>query len=422
MKRMIAAIAAAIGLATGASAATIDLSHVASNTTIAHGDTVTGTLTHKCKISIADGATVTLSNVTITTNSVGTSEGSWAGITCLGSSTIILSGVNTVHGFREPPNAGHARSFPAIAVAANNWLFIQGDGSLTAVGADNAAGIGGGGSEFYVENGDSGRIVIKSGDITAIGGYGGAGIGGAYDNGTCGPITIEGGTVTAIGGTRAAGIGGEAEPEEPVEPEVPDEPERPEPIVFTDVPEDAWYHKSVKTAAEMGLINGKGGNTYAPNDQMTVAEAVKLAACMNIRYNGGDPATDIKNGTDVWYSTYMKYALDNGILDGDLTTRANEQITRAEYVYIFSRCLPSEAFKAVNDIPDGSIPDVANTTGAHKAAIYNFYRAGILNGADTIGTFKPSANISRGEVAAILVRMMDTTFRVGAPSQLNRNP
>ncbi len=208
MKRIFTAIAAAIGLATGASAATIDLSHVTSNTTIAHGDTVTGTLTHKCKISIADGATVTLSNVTITTNSVGTSEGSWAGITCLGSSTIILSGVNTVHGFREPPNAGHARSFPAIAVAANNWLFIQGDGSLTAVGADNAAGIGGGGSEFYVENGDSGRIVIKSGDITAIGGYGGAGIGGAYDNGTCGPITIEGGTVTAIGGTRAAGIGG----------------------------------------------------------------------------------------------------------------------------------------------------------------------------------------------------------------------
>ncbi len=208
MKRIFTAMAAAIGLATGASAATIDLSHVTSNTTIAHGDTVTGTLTHKCKISIADGATVTLSNVTITTNSVGTSEGSWAGITCLGSSTIILSGVNTVHGFREPPNAGHARSFPAIAVAANNWLFIQGDGSLTAVGADNAAGIGGGGSEFYVENGDSGRIVIKSGDITAIGGYGGAGIGGAYDNGTCGPITIEGGTVTAIGGTRAAGIGG----------------------------------------------------------------------------------------------------------------------------------------------------------------------------------------------------------------------
>lgn len=196
----------------------------------------------------------------------------------------------------------------------------------------------------------------------------------------------------------------------------------PEPVTFADVPADSWYHKSVKTAAEMGLINGKGGDNYAPNDKMTVAEAVKLAACMNIRYNGGDPATDIKNGTDVWYSTYMKYALDNGILDGDLTARANEKITRAEYVHIFSRCLPTDAFQAVNDIPDGSIPDVANTSSAHRVAIYNFYRAGILNGTDATGTFHPDGNINRSEVAAILVRMMDTSFRVGAPSQLNRNP
>jgi hypothetical protein len=170
----------------------------------------------------------------------------------------------------------------------------------------------------------------------------------------------------------------------------------------------------------MGLINGKTATEYKPNDNMTYAEAVKLAVCMNILYNGGNPAEDIKNGTDVWFSTYMNYALDNGIIDEDLTPRANEKITRKEYVYIFSKALPSEAFAEKNNIPTGSIPDVKEEKFAQDKAIYMFYRAGILSGVDAKGTFNPSDNIKRSEVAAILIRMMDKSARVGAPAELSK--
>ncbi len=207
MKKPLAAILAVIGLASGAWAATINLSDVTSDTTIADGDTLTGTLARKCKISIAEYATVTLSDVTITTNSIGTAEGSWAGITCRGNATIILSGVNTVHGLGESGTSGYEKYFPGIAVAENKKLILQGDGSLTAVGANHAAGIGGVGGGFYSGNIASGSIVVESGDITAIGGYGGAGIGSGRD-GSCGTITINGGIVTATGGNAGAGIGG----------------------------------------------------------------------------------------------------------------------------------------------------------------------------------------------------------------------
>lgn len=189
---------------------------------------------------------------------------------------------------------------------------------------------------------------------------------------------------------------------------------------FTDVLETDWFYDAVANAHRMGLINGKTATEYKPNDNMTYAEAVKLAVCMNILYNGGNPAEDIKNGTDVWFSTYMTYALDNGIIDEDLTSKANEKITRKEYVYIFSKALPAEALAARNEIPSGTIPDVKNEKLAQDKAVYTFYRAGILSGVDSKGTFLPSDNIKRSEVAAILIRMMDPTARVAAPAELGK--
>lgn len=142
------------------------------------------------KISIADGATVILHNVNINGSGTWTS-GNYAGITCEGDATIILSGTNTVKGFYE--------DYPGIYVPENKTVTIQGTGSLTASSNGWAAGIGGG-------NGTCGNITITGGNITATGGNGRAGIGGGTE--ACGNITITGGTITATGGNAAAGIGG----------------------------------------------------------------------------------------------------------------------------------------------------------------------------------------------------------------------
>ena len=108
----------------------------------------------------------------------------------------------------------------------------------------------------------------------------------------------------------------------------------------------------------------------------------------------------------------MNYALQHGIIDTDLSNRQGEKITRSEYVYIFSKALPAEAFAEINNIPVGYIPDVPSCNTAEEKAIYKFYRAGIVLGTDDKGTFRPNSNISRVEVATILVRMMEASFRV----------
>ena len=161
------------------------LSTLSSDYTAADGETLYGTLTGNYKISLADGATVTLKDVTID------GSGNYAGINCMGDATIILDGTNNVKGYSS--------DYPGIYVPRYKTLTILGTGSLTAIGNGCGAGIGGR-SDVYC-----GNIVIEGGTIAVTGGLAAAGIGGGY--GYCGDITISGGTVTATGGDKAAGIG-----------------------------------------------------------------------------------------------------------------------------------------------------------------------------------------------------------------------
>ncbi len=158
-----------------------------------NGHVLTGTGGTDTRVSVADGATVTLSGVnhTAITNN---SSHSWPGIHCSGNATIVLNGgtTNSV--------SGGYRS-PGIYVAANKTLTIQGSGTLTATGRDFAAGIGSGKNQS-----SCGNIILSGGTVTATGGQNASGIGSGHQS-SCGNITISGGTVNATGLTYASGIG-----------------------------------------------------------------------------------------------------------------------------------------------------------------------------------------------------------------------
>ena len=183
----------------GPTAKTIDLSTVTENTTVADGYTITGTLGGCYKISIADGATVTLSGASI--NAEGTITGqNFAGLTCEGNATINLAdgSVNTIR-FMAVGGISQNPGGAGIFVPDGKTLTIKGNtGSLTAIGT--GAGIG----ANPIEKG--GNVVIKGGFITASGGGAGIGCGSRAD---CGDITISGGTVTAssVDSSSSAGIG-----------------------------------------------------------------------------------------------------------------------------------------------------------------------------------------------------------------------
>lgn len=178
--------------------------------------------------------------------------------------------------------------------------------------------------------------------------------------------------------------------------------------LFKDVPKTEWYADDVQLAYEYGLVNGTTPTTYSPGKNLSLAEAIKFAACLNEIYNTG--VLTLKNGETIWYETYTDYALSHDIIQApyaDYTAYA----TRADMAVIFAAALPDEALPPINTIEDNSIPDVP-VSKTYSTAIYKLYNAGILSGIDSAHTYKPDAYITRAEVAAIVTRMANTNVRV----------
>ena len=156
----------------------IDISSFNATFTALDGDKLIGTAAYP--ISIADGATVTLSGM------------SSSGLKCLGNATIVIADAtaNTLNGTLRAGGPG-------------TTLTINGNtGTLTVTGDNYSAGIGAFNSVAC------GSVVINGGNIVASsGGNYGTGIGAAKSAG-CDGVTINGGSVVAIGAWAASGIGG----------------------------------------------------------------------------------------------------------------------------------------------------------------------------------------------------------------------
>ena len=174
--------------------AVIDLATITTDYVIPDGATLTGTLQNNVILTVADNATITLSDVNINWNDQWTG-GEHAGLTC-NNATIILAdcSVNRIKGFLDGTAGIHVRP--------NYTLTIEGNGTLYTATHGGGAGIGCG----YGSGRNGGNIVINGGTIYATGGVLAAGIG-AGGRARIGNITINGGIICANAGSNSAGIG-----------------------------------------------------------------------------------------------------------------------------------------------------------------------------------------------------------------------
>ena len=187
---------------------------------------------------------------------------------------------------------------------------------------------------------------------------------------------------------------------------------------FYDVDQNAWYLKYLDTAVDSGLINGRGDGRFAPNDDITGSEAVKLAACIGQLLTEG--SVSLTNGSP-WYASYMEYAVEEGILDAPLGQYAlSAPITRAELMNMLCRAIPRGQRTQINSIPDGAIPDLYPST-PYRDNIYTLYRMGVVTGSDKRGSCLPQRQISRAEVATLVARIVDKDLRVAFQLEVSKD-
>jgi len=166
---------------------------------------------------------------------------------------------------------------------------------------------------------------------------------------------------------------------------------------FADVAEGAWYGSNVAAVYEIGLMEGVSETTFDTESEMSVAQAITIAARLHSIYND----TEIPEVEGRWFQKYVNYGVEHGILSEKQFDSYTRSILSFEMVMLFAAALPDEYFPAINDIAD--IHDVPPYL-AFRNDILMFYNAGVLNGNDEMGTFLPMSAITRKRAAVILSR------------------
>lgn len=169
---------------------------------------------------------------------------------------------------------------------------------------------------------------------------------------------------------------------------------------FTDVSDSQWYAESVKTAYELGIVNGNSDTTFNPNGNILISEVIAIASRIHSIYTTGKANFE---ASTPWYQSYVDYAKENKIISGLYTYF--DKATRTDFATIMSKAVAKKELKAINTVDDNAIPDVKMVMKGSDS-VYLLYRAGILTGSDSSGTFNPESNITRGEVAAIISRII----------------
>jgi len=108
---------------------------------------------------------------------------------------------------------------------------------------------------------------------------------------------------------------------------------------FSDVNEAAWYgtqqQKVIKTAFDLGIMNGMGDGSFCPSGKLKVSEAVKMAAMVHSIYTGDKLSFDTFNIP--WYKGYVDYAIAKGIITDGEFVNFDAYVTRSEMAQFSQR-------------------------------------------------------------------------------------
>ena len=117
---------------------------------------------------------------------------------------------------------------------------------------------------------------------------------------------------------------------------------------FADLDAGAWYYESAAALYELGLINGQDGR-FAPDSEMTIAEAVTMAARLRSLYEHGDSeAGPSRHSGGEWYKPYAAYLQELQVIDREFDGLYQQAATRAQMAHILANTLPQDLFEPIN--------------------------------------------------------------------------
>ena len=177
---------------------------------------------------------------------------------------------------------------------------------------------------------------------------------------------------------------------------------------FLDVNEGDWFYDAVAYAYENGLMDGVGGNRFAPNSETTRAQLVTILYRLEGQpaVSGDLPFTDVEAGT--WYTNAVVWAAQNGIVNGvgDDTFAPGNDLTREQLVTILYRYAESKGYDVSASADLAGYPDGEEIQAYAREAMAWAVAENIIQGMED-DTLKPAGNASRAQIATILMRFCE---------------
>ena len=234
------------------------------------------------------------------------------------------------------------------------------------------------------------ELAEETGNSGSSGGSGGGGGGGGSSFG--------GGGSSAGGGSTSSGAVSSSTGSTPEK--LPMDTEETYETVFTDLGGYDWALEAITSLYDEGIISGRSETVYAPADNVTRSEFVKMVVlAFNISDNGGRiPFTDVSE--DGWDREYISAAYNAGIIDGISASEfgCSMPITRQDMAVIIQRASGIENIDT--DTAEKFADDWQISNYAYNAA-YALKSEGVMVG-DNNNMFNPKNTATRAEAAKVI--------------------
>lgn len=174
---------------------------------------------------------------------------------------------------------------------------------------------------------------------------------------------------------------------------------------FIDVSESHWAYEYIKALKDDGLVSGFEDGSFAPEKELTRAEFLKMVIdSMGFESDEKEIAFNDVCPED-WYYKHIKIGVSLGIINGmgEGSFAPNLPINRQDMAVIAAKALEIAGllpeFETVSTFTDN-----AEISGYAVEAVGRMKKSGIING-DTSGTFRPKSGAVRAEAAKIVYHL-----------------
>lgn len=178
--------------------------------------------------------------------------------------------------------------------------------------------------------------------------------------------------------------------------------------IFSDTQTSDWYYPHMKMLVEKGGINGYEDHTFRPNNQITNAEFIKTIIGL---VDTGSIVYDAH-----WAEGYIQKARGLGIIEADELpeNEYDEPIRRQRMAKFAARTMEKvlkETKAADTQEYIAKIKDWSDVCENCKPYVAEVYSKGVICGMPD-ETFSGGSYTTRAEATTMLVRMIDSSYRV----------